>query len=92
MLVDRLGVEEGSPVEFTEVLLVSKGGKVTVGDPLVEGARVVAKVLGEIKGDKLIVFKYKPKTRYRRKTGHRAIYTQLAVEKIEVRKKRGDGA
>ena len=80
--VERLPVEPGSKVEFDRVLLVADGEAVTVGKPLVEKAKVVAEALGEVKGDKIIVFKYKPKVRYRRKRGHRQIYTTLAIKQI----------
>ena len=69
-------------MEFERVLLVADNGDVKVGRPVVEGAKVIATSLGEIKGKKTIVFKYKPKVRYRRKVGHRQIYTRLAIEEI----------
>ncbi len=80
--VDRLPAEEGSMVELERVLLLADGEKVTVGTPTVEGAKVVASALGEEKGKKIIVFKYKPKVRYRKKTGHRQIHTKLAIKEI----------
>ncbi len=80
--VEKLEVPTGETVELDKVLLVSRDDQVTVGQPTVPGAKVVAKVLGEEKGDKVIVFKYKPKTRYRRKTGHRQTYTRLSIEDI----------
>lgn len=82
--VEKLPVEPGQAVTLEEVLLVERDGTVTVGQPVVPGARVVARVLDQVKGPKLIVFKMKPKTRYRRKTGHRQRYTRLQVEAIEV--------
>jgi large subunit ribosomal protein L21 len=82
--VEKLPVEPGQAVTLEEVLLVERHGTVTVGQPVVPGARVVARVLDQVKGPKLIVFKMKPKTRYRRKTGHRQRYTRLQVEAIEV--------
>lgn len=81
--VEKLPVEPGQPVTLDEVLLVERDGQVVVGQPVVPGARVVARVLDQVKGPKLIVFKMKPKTRYRRKTGHRQQYTRLQVEAIE---------
>lgn len=80
--VERLPAEEGSTIELDKVLLVADGEKVTVGTPTVEGAKVIAEVLGEGKGKKIIVFKYKPKVHYRRKRGHRQIYTRLAIKEI----------
>lgn len=82
IVVDRMLAKEGDNVEIDQVLLVSDGKKVTVGTPLVEGARVKAEVVGEGKGEKVIVFKYKPKVRYRRKKGHRQLYTRLAIKEI----------
>lgn len=80
--VERLPVEQGSRVEFDRVLLVSDQEKVTIGSPLVQGAIVIAESLGEEKGDKVIVFRYKHKARYRRKTGHRQIHTRLSIKEI----------
>jgi len=77
--VERLPAAEGSTIELDKVLLIADGKKLTVGTPTVE---VVAEVLGEGKRDKIIVFKYKPKVRYRRKKGHRQIYTRLAIKEI----------
>ena len=73
---------EGSTVELDRVLLITDGAKVTVGKPTIEGAKVVAMSQGESKDKKIIVFKYKPKVRYRKKTGHRQLHTSLLIEKI----------
>ncbi len=73
---------KGSPVELDRVLLIADGDKVTVGSPVVEGAKVVATAQGESKGKKTIVFKYKAKKRYYKKTGHRQFCTTLAIDKI----------
>ncbi len=80
--VDKLPAEVGSTVELNDVLLVADNGDVRVGTPTVEGARVVAEVLEHGRGKKLLVFKYKAKTRYRRKRGHRQGYTRLAIRRI----------
>jgi len=80
--VEKLAIEAGSQVELGEVLLIGDGETVTVGQPTVPGARVVADVLGEIKGKKIIIFKYKNKVRYRRKTGHRQRYSRLVIKDI----------
>ncbi|MFC2004665.1 50S ribosomal protein L21 [Chloroflexota bacterium] len=80
--VDRLDVAEGNTVELDRVLLIASDDKVTVGTPTVDGAKVLATSQGEGKGKKVIVFKYKPKVRYRKKTGHRQHYTRLAIDKI----------
>ena len=80
--MERLNVAEGSTIELDQVLLIADGERVKVGTPTVEGAKVIAEVLGEDKGKKVIVFKYKPKVRYRRMKGHRQIYTRLAIKEI----------
>lgn len=80
--VDRLQLEVGQPFELNQVLLVVDGEKVDVGTPTVTGARVSAKVVDHTKGPKVVVFRYRPKKRYRVKTGHRQQYTRLAVESI----------
>jgi len=80
--VELLPAEPGAQVQLDEVLMVGEGGDVTIGRPLVAGAHVVADVVSHGRGEKIIVFKYKPKTRYRRKTGHRQGYTRLAIRKI----------
>jgi large subunit ribosomal protein L21 len=79
--VALLDAEPGSQVELGEVLLIG-GERTQVGSPLVEGAKVLAKVLGDVKGDKIVVFKYKNKKRYRRRTGHRQQYTRIAISQI----------
>ena len=80
--VERLGAAEGSTVELDKVLLVSDGQTVKTGTPLVQGAKVIATSQGEFKGKKILVFKFKAKVRYRRKKGHRQLYTRLLVDKI----------
>jgi len=80
--VERLDVDEGSTVELDRVLFIADGDKVTVGTPTIDGAKVIATSQGDGKGKKIIVFKYKPKVRYRKKTGHRQLYTRLAIDKI----------
>ncbi len=80
--VEKLAAEPGSRVELTDVLMVGDGERVTIGQPTVPGARVIAEVLGQKKGKKITVFKFKSKVRYRRKTGHRQQYTELLVRDI----------
>jgi large subunit ribosomal protein L21 len=72
----------GSQIELGEVLLVGDGETVKVGSPLVSGAKVRAEVLREAKGDKIVVFRYRNKKRYRRRTGHRQRYTQIKISEI----------
>jgi large subunit ribosomal protein L21 len=80
--VELLPAEPGQSIDLEQVLMVSDDGAVNVGQPLVDGARVRATVVGEVRGEKLIIFKYKPKVRYRRRTGHRQSYTRLTIEEI----------
>jgi large subunit ribosomal protein L21 len=80
--VPRMSVDEGQEVEFDKVLLVSKRGKPSVGRPYIEGASVTAKVMGHGRFDKVTVFKFKRRRKYRRKTGHRQGYTEILVKKI----------
>jgi len=79
--VDKIDAEPGSSVDIDSVLLVS-GEKVTVGAPYVQGAKVQAVVESHKKGDKIIVFKYKPKKDYRRKQGHRQQYSVIKIQEI----------
>ncbi|MBU5677713.1 50S ribosomal protein L21 [Alkaliphilus sp. MSJ-5] len=82
LFVEKLEANQGDVVTIDSVLAVSKDGKLTVGSPVVNGAKVEAKVVEQGKGKKIIVFKYKPKKDYRRKQGHRQPYTKLVIEKI----------
>ncbi len=81
--VEKLSVAVDSIAEFGEVLAISNNGEVTFGSPMIEGARVLARVDSHYKDKKLMVFKYKSKTRYRRKKGHRQIYTRLVIQDIQ---------
>jgi large subunit ribosomal protein L21 len=83
--VDKLDLEVGKTLELKDVLLVSDGDKVLVGTPVVADAIVAVKVVEQGKGDKVTVFKYKPKIRYRVKTGHRQDLTRLQVQSIDVK-------
>jgi len=80
--VEKLPVQSGDKVELDRVLMVQDGDKTKVGNPLVNGAKVVATVVGPIKGPKIRILKYKPKIRYRRTSGHRQNYTRLSIDKI----------
>ena len=83
--VELLPAEPGATVTLERVLLVSSDGDTTVGQPTVPGGAVVATVIGEGRGKKVIVFKYKSKKRYRRTTGHRQDYTYLTVTDIQAK-------
>jgi large subunit ribosomal protein L21 len=82
LFVHRLQDKEGSKVSFDKVYLLDDGKKVTVGAPAISGAAVEAKVVGHLKGDKVIVFKKKRRKGYRVKNGHRQALTELMVKKI----------
>jgi large subunit ribosomal protein L21 len=80
--VEKLSYAPEEVMELDRVLLIAKDGNVKVGQPLVEGAKVRAEVVGHGKSPKVTVFKYKHKVRYKRKVGHRQQYTQLMVTEI----------
>jgi large subunit ribosomal protein L21 len=77
--VERLQAEPGTEITFDRVLAVGGEGTFRPGAPLVPGARVTARVLGEVRGSKIVVFRYKAKANERRKTGHRQNRTRLLV-------------
>lgn len=79
--IEKLGVEAGETVTFDKVLAV-KNGELSIGCPTVEGATVTATVVKEGKGKKVIVYKYKRKTGYHKKNGHRQLFTQVKIDKI----------
>ena len=81
--VEKLPVSEGDSVEFDKVMAVSNDGDMQFGRPYLEDIKVTGKVLEQGKNKKITVFKYKPKRRYRKKTGHRQPYTKVLVESIE---------
>jgi large subunit ribosomal protein L21 len=80
--VDRLPSEVGQAVEFDRVLLVVDGSDVRIGMPVVQGMKVHATVAKHTKGDKVIVYRYIPKERFRKKKGHRQLYTRVMVDSI----------
>lgn len=83
IFVHRLEGEEGSSVDFEKVLMIEDGKKINVGTPVVEGAKVSAKILSHLKGDKVIVFKKKRRKGYRKKNGHRQYLTKIQIENIK---------
>jgi len=80
--VERMDAESGSTVELPEVLMVSGDDGVKIGSPFIDGAKVIATVSRQKRGEKIIVFKFKAKKRYRRKTGHRQNLTRLEIKEI----------
>ncbi len=83
--VEKLEVEDGMAFDITDVLMIVKDGKATIGTPTVAGAKVIAKVVEQTKADKQIIFKYKAKKNYRVKTGHRQKLTKIVITKIETK-------
>ena len=83
VFVEKLELNPEEVVEFDRVLTVVTDGDVSIGKPLVVGAKVTGKVVSQGKGKKIIVFKYKAKSNYRRRQGHRQPYTKVLIEKIE---------
>lgn len=80
--VEKLPGEEGGILALDKVILTSNDGKVAIGTPYVNGAAVEAKVLRQARSPKEIVFRYHPKTRYRKKKGHRQHFTELEIVKV----------
>ncbi|MEJ2597622.1 MAG: 50S ribosomal protein L21 [Anaerolineales bacterium] len=83
--VDHFDSEIGEQLDLERVLLFVDEEDIQIGTPLVEGATVQATVVSQVKGPKIVVFKYKPKKRYRVKTGHRQKYTRLQIDSISVK-------
>jgi large subunit ribosomal protein L21 len=85
VFVHRLrDTSEGASIEFDNVLLVENQGKVVVGTPAIQGAKVSAKVLSHLKGDKVIVFKKKRRKGYKKRNGHRQCFTKILIENISL--------
>ena len=80
--VERLDITEGDRVELDKVLFIGEDKNALVGNPTIKGAKVVATSLGEARGEKVIIFRYKAKVRYRSKRGHRQTYTKILVNQI----------
>ena len=82
--VDRLPQDVGESLELGDVLLIVDEADTRIGQPLVEGARVSATVVEQFRGKKIIVYKYRQRTNYRRKQGHRQYYTRLRIDDISL--------
>lgn len=82
IFVHRLDGEEGANLDFEKVLLVEDGKNIKVGTPTVEGAKVSAKIISHLKGDKVIVFKKKRRKGYKKKNGHRQYFSKISIENI----------
>ncbi len=85
--IEKLEGKEGSEINFTDVLLLEKDKKVEIGKPIIKDTKVVAKILEQGKGKKIIIFKYKAKKRYKKKAGHRQPFTEIEIKDIVFSKK-----
>ena len=83
IIIEKLDAAEGDSVTFEEVLAVGEGAEIKIGRPLVDGAKVTGTVVKVGKGPKIRIFKYKHKTNYRRRQGHRQPFTKVKIDKIE---------
>lgn len=81
--VEKLDGNVGDTISLTDVLLVSNGDEVKIGQPIVDGATVTAKITGQHRGEKILVFRYRPKKRIRVRRGHRQYLTRLQIQSIE---------
>ncbi len=81
--VEKIDAEVGAKIDITDVLMISNGDKTTVGAPIIEGAKVVAEILEQGRGDKVIIFKKRRRQNYRRKNGHRQMLTTIKITEIK---------
>jgi len=84
LTIEKIDKKVGTEIVFNKVLLIEKDKKIEIGKPYIKGAKVTAKVLEQGKGEKITVIKFRSKVRYRRKRGHRQLFTKVKIEKIEV--------
>jgi len=84
--IEKLDNKEGEEIILSDILLTENDGKVEIGDPVVKNAQVKAKIVSQGKGEKIVVFKYKPKKRYSRKIGHRQLFTEIEILSINSKK------
>ncbi len=82
VIVHRLVGEEGKKLEFSDVVLIDNDGKIKVGTPAVQGASVSARIVGHLRGDKIIIFKKKRRKGYQKQTGHRQDLTKIQIDGI----------
>ncbi|HMB17478.1 MAG TPA: 50S ribosomal protein L21 [Candidatus Paceibacterota bacterium] len=80
--IEKIDKEEGDEVVFDQVLMKSDDGDFEIGTPVIKGSKVSAKVLSHGKGEKVTIFRYKPKNRHRRKVGHRQPYTKIEIQSV----------
>lgn len=82
LFVHRINADQGAEVEFEKVLLADNDGTVTVGAPVIEGAKVVAEVISHVKGDKVLIFHKKRRKGHRKLNGHRQQFTEITIKEI----------
>lgn len=82
--VEKIEFPEGATIALDKVLFLDNGSERIIGTPYLSGVKVYARVLRHFKGEKIRVFKYRPKKNYRRRKGHRQLFTRLLIEKIEL--------
>jgi large subunit ribosomal protein L21 len=82
IFVHRLEGEPGTPIEFTQVLLLDNDGKITVGKPIVEGSTISGKILDHVRGDKVVIFKKKRRKGFQKESGHRQDFSKVLIENI----------
>ncbi|MDD4363153.1 MAG: 50S ribosomal protein L21 [Atribacterota bacterium] len=80
--IEKLELQEGDTVKIDQVLMLEKDGEYVFGQPLIDNSYVEGKVLKNGKAKKIVVFKYKPKKKYQKKSGHRQLYTEIKIEQI----------
>jgi len=81
--IEKIEGKEGDKIEFPEVLLIRKNKKTSIGTPTIKGAKVIGKILRQTRAEKIIVFKYKPKKRYKKKKGHKQPFTEVEIVDIK---------
>ena len=79
--IDKVNLEDGSAISF-DALLIENDGEIKIGNPVVEGAKVEGKVVAQVKGEKIKIYKYKSKKNYHRRAGHRQPYTKVEITAI----------
>lgn len=82
LVVEKLAGEHGDPIEFNEILMLSRDGSVALGRPFLEGAKVTGEIVEQGRGEKLLVYKFKRRKNYRRKNGHRQDYTAVKINEV----------
>lgn len=82
LFVHRINADQGSEVEFEKVMLVDNDGAITIGAPVVDGAKVILEILSHVKGDKVLVFKKKRRKGYQKLNGHRQQFSEVRVKQI----------